>query len=103
MVRNATISIRVEPALKDALEEQATKDGRTLAAYVERVLILHSQWPVWRLKDCQPINSKRYGARVALPIAEGWPVAEITAPHAKMLGEQLTTAAKIASRMPLTE
>jgi predicted HicB family RNase H-like nuclease len=41
MARTAAISVRVEPALKEALEAAAKKDDRTLAQYVERVLIAH--------------------------------------------------------------
>lgn len=103
MAKTAAISIRVEPAFKEALEEEARKDGRTLASYVERVLALHHQMPAWKLRDCQPINRRKGGARVALPIAEGWPVAELTAAHAEALGEQLIGAAKIANKIPPAE
>lgn len=41
MVRTAALSIRVEPAVKEALEQAAKEDGRTLAGYIERVLIAH--------------------------------------------------------------
>ncbi len=41
MPKTAAISVRVEPALKEALEEAARRDERTLAQYVERVLAAH--------------------------------------------------------------
>jgi predicted DNA-binding protein len=41
LVRNAAIGIRVKPELKTALEKAAKDDGRTVASYVERILISH--------------------------------------------------------------
>ncbi|MEA2835257.1 MAG: hypothetical protein QOG66_3459 [Methylobacteriaceae bacterium] len=41
MTRTAAISVRVEPDLKTSLEKLATEDDRTLAQYVERVLVAH--------------------------------------------------------------
>ena len=41
MVRSAAIGIRVEPAIKEALERAAKEDGRTVASYLERVIIAH--------------------------------------------------------------
>ena len=41
MARTAPISLRVEDGTKAALEAAAKADGRTLAAYVERVLLMH--------------------------------------------------------------
>ena len=41
MARSAPISLRVEPALKAALEKAAEADRRTLAAYIEIVLSEH--------------------------------------------------------------
>lgn len=41
MAKTAAISVRVEPALKEALEAAAKADDRTLAQYVERVLSAH--------------------------------------------------------------
>jgi hypothetical protein len=41
MSRTAAISVRVEPDLKAALEKLASDDARTLAQYVERVLVVH--------------------------------------------------------------
>jgi hypothetical protein len=37
---------------------------------------------------------------VALPIAEGWPSAVLSAEHAEALGEQLISLAQIAREMP---
>jgi len=41
MARSAAIGIRVEPELKEKLEQLAEKDGRTLANYIERILVQH--------------------------------------------------------------
>ena len=41
MAKTAAISVRVEPSLKEALEAAARADDRTLAQYVERVLVAH--------------------------------------------------------------
>ncbi|GLK71274.1 hypothetical protein GCM10017643_13890 [Ancylobacter dichloromethanicus] len=41
MARTAAISLRVEPAVKEALEAAAKADERTMAQYVERLLIAH--------------------------------------------------------------
>ncbi len=38
MAKNAVISIRTDPALKDALEGAAEWDSRTLAGLVEKIL-----------------------------------------------------------------
>lgn len=41
MVRSAAIGIRVEPEIKAALEKVAKEDGRTVASYLERLIIAH--------------------------------------------------------------
>ena len=41
MAKTAAISVRVEPALKAAIEAAAKADDRTLAQYVERVRLAH--------------------------------------------------------------
>ncbi|WEK03262.1 MAG: hypothetical protein P0Y65_13785 [Candidatus Devosia phytovorans] len=41
MVRSAALSVRVEPAVKEQLEKAAKNDGRTLAAYIERIIVKH--------------------------------------------------------------
>lgn len=41
MVRTAAIGIRVEPELKAVLEKAAKEDGRTVASYIERILVAH--------------------------------------------------------------
>ena len=41
MTRTAAISVRVEPALKAALEKAAAADRRSLASYVENILVDH--------------------------------------------------------------
>ena len=37
--RCATLSVRVTPSLKSAVEHAATADGRTVSQFVERVLV----------------------------------------------------------------
>ncbi len=39
MARTASIGIRVEPAVKDALDAAAKADRRSTASYVEKLLI----------------------------------------------------------------
>lgn len=39
MARTASIGIRVEPTVKDALENAAKADRRTVAAYVEMLIV----------------------------------------------------------------
>jgi hypothetical protein len=41
MTKTAAISVRVDPKLKEALESAAKADDRTVAQYVERLLIAH--------------------------------------------------------------
>jgi predicted HicB family RNase H-like nuclease len=41
--RAARINIRATPALRDALVDLARRDGRSLSAYVERVLDDHAR------------------------------------------------------------
>jgi hypothetical protein len=41
MPRTAAVSLRVEPAVKQALEEAAYSDERTVAQYVERLILAH--------------------------------------------------------------
>jgi hypothetical protein len=103
MAKDAAISLRVEPELKAALEAEATKEGRALAAYVERVLRLHHVGPLWLLRDCQPLNRKGSGPQVGLTIADGWPAAILSASRAEELGHQLIAAAKLAKGLTPAE
>ena len=41
MARDAAISVRVEPDVKEALEAAAKEDGRTLSQFVERLMVAH--------------------------------------------------------------
>ncbi len=41
MAKTAALSFRIEPELKEALQQLATADDRTLANYIERVLKEH--------------------------------------------------------------
>lgn len=39
MARTASLGIRVEPAVKEALEQAAKEDRRTVASYVEKLIV----------------------------------------------------------------
>lgn len=39
MARTAAIGVRVEPAIKEAIEQAAAADHRTVASLVEKVLV----------------------------------------------------------------
>lgn len=39
MARTASIGIRVEPVVKEALETAAKADRRTVAAYIEKLIV----------------------------------------------------------------
>jgi hypothetical protein len=39
MARTASIGLRVEPAVKDAIEAAAKSDRRSVAAYIEKLII----------------------------------------------------------------
>lgn len=41
MARTASLGIRIEPEVKAALEQAAKADSRTVASYVELLLIQH--------------------------------------------------------------
>jgi antitoxin component of RelBE/YafQ-DinJ toxin-antitoxin module len=41
MARTAAITTRVEPPVKSAFKALAKEDGRTIAQYVERLLLAH--------------------------------------------------------------
>lgn len=41
MAKTASIGFRIEPELKEALQQLAVADDRTLANYIERVLKEH--------------------------------------------------------------
>lgn len=41
MVKDAAISVRVNPELKAKIEAVAKADGRTLSQYVERLIVAH--------------------------------------------------------------
>jgi hypothetical protein len=96
MAKTAAISVRVEPSLKAEIEMSARADGRSLGAYVERILVLHHLKRIWAL---QPVHRKNDGPRVALSVAEGWTTAVMKADDASALGHQLIETAKIARRL----
>jgi hypothetical protein len=103
MVKDAAISMRVEPSLKARLEAEAAKAGMTLAAYAERALDVHSRGPVWMLIYPDVLHSERAGTTtIVLPVANGWPVASLTLEHAEHLGKQLLGAVAAAKRIDTT-
>lgn len=102
-MKTAAISVRVSSDLKAEIEAAATREGRSLASYVERVLALHQMLPQWVLRDANPTHRKETGPRVSLPIAEGWPAVSMPANHAEDLGRQLIEAARIAKTLPPAE
>lgn len=103
MTKEAAISVRVDARLKAFLEQKAREEGRTLAAYVDRILQLLPQPPSWILRDAQPINRREGGPTVVLLIAEGWPSALMSADRAEALGKQLIGAAQLARKIPPAE
>jgi len=100
MVKDATISMRVEPSLKAQLEAAASEAGTTLAAYAERALEVHSRLPAWSLIYPELFHSERMGTTIKLQIADGWPVALLTVKHAENLGRQLLKAVAVAKHIP---
>lgn len=102
-MKTSAISVRVHPDLKAELDAQAKGEGRTLAGYVERILVLHLQPPAWKMRDPQAWHSHTGGPKVALPIAEGWPVCSLSPDRAEDLAQQLLHAARVAREMPPAE
>jgi len=43
MSKPLAISVRVSPEVKEGIEKVAKSDGRTVSAYVERLLVQHLQ------------------------------------------------------------
>ena len=99
MVKDAVISIRVEPDLKTHLEEVATKRGLTLAAYVAEILATHSQAPVWTLKEPEVVHTNRAGTNINLNVAKGWPTALLEPTHAERLSIELKEAVAAAKKL----
>jgi len=105
MVKDAAISIRVEPGLKTRLEAAASAEGVTLAAFAERVLEVHSRGgrlPTWQLIYPEVNHSAKSGTTIKLPVANGWPLALLPLEHAEMLGKQLLQAVAVAKRAMAT-
>jgi hypothetical protein len=63
--RSAPLGLRLTPPVKIALQRAATDDQRSLASYVERLLILPSS------------NRARTASRKALRMPEEWPIPRI--------------------------
>lgn len=99
MVKDAVISIRVEPGLKAHLEEVATKRGMTLAAYVAEILATHSQMPEWILREPEVVHTNRQGTNINLRVAKGWPTALLDPAHAERLSTELKEAAAAAKKL----
>jgi hypothetical protein len=102
-MKTAAISVRVSSDLKAEIEAAAKRDARSLASYVERVLTLYQMLPQWQLRDANPLHRKESGPSVSLSVAEGWPLAVISADHAEALGRQLIEAARIGKSLPPAE
>ncbi len=103
MPKTAAISLRVDTELKDKIEEEAKKQRRSIASFVEGVLISHVELPRWILADPQPIHREGDSPAVFLSVAEGWPGVVLPAEKAKALGEQLIATAKMATELPPAE
>jgi hypothetical protein len=99
MVKDAAISIRVEPSLKERLEQTAAEAGMTLAAYAERALDTHSAPPQWELKDPEVVHTARLGTAVKINIAAGWPVCLLDPQSAEKLGYDLLECARASKRL----
>jgi hypothetical protein len=99
MVKDAAISIRVEPSLKTRLEKAASASGVTLAAYVASILATHSQTPVWTLREPEVVHTNRTGTNIKLHVANGWPVALLSSKDAQRLGIELQEAAAAANKL----
>lgn len=41
MAKDAALSVRVTPVTKSAVQKAADEDGRSVASYVERLLVAH--------------------------------------------------------------
>lgn len=91
----ATIYIRVPSSLKKSVDEAAQREhvsGNVWAMRcVQRCLQLNEAPPIYLLKDPYPHTDKT-GTRIVLPIAEGMPVANLTAAAARRLANQLLAA-----------
>jgi len=101
LVKDAAISMRVEPELKARLEAAAAAEGISLAGFAERVLEVHSRGgslPTWMLIYPEVNHSAKTGTTIKLPVANGWPLALLPIEHAEMLGRQLLQAVDIAKR-----
>jgi HicB family len=99
VVKDAAISIRVEPSLKERLEAEAEKKGQTLAKYVEQALEVHSRPPRIVLKEPQITHSGRTGTRIVLDLADGWPVALLPLDHAEKLAKELQIVVATAKKL----
>jgi len=99
MVKDAAISVRVEPSLKESLEQEAARQRMTLAGYVEQILTVHSQPPSWAL-DCPEVaHTKKSGASIKLEVAAGWPVALLSPVHAEKLAMELLDCVAASKRL----
>jgi hypothetical protein len=99
MVRDAAISIRVDSELKERLEVEAERAGISLAKYVEQALEVHSQPPKLQLSDPEVVHSSRYGTRIKLDLAVGWPAALLPLDHAEKLAKDLRDAVATGKKL----
>jgi hypothetical protein len=103
MVKDAVISIRVEPSLKERLERIAGDRNLTMAAYAEQALNVHSLPPQWQLEEPEIFHTSKAGAAVKLNVAAGWPVCVMSPARAEKLALELLECARAAQRLTRPE
>jgi predicted transcriptional regulator len=103
MVKDAVISIRVEPSLKERLDKIAADKNSTLAAFAEQALNVHSMPPQWQLEEPEIFHTAKAGAAVKINVAEGWPVCVMSPARAEKLALDLLECARAAQRLTKTE
>ena len=69
MPKTAAVSIRVDDAVKKALEKAAADDHRAVASYVEKLLIEHLKAKSYLAATDSPAASRRSQAATALRAA----------------------------------
>jgi hypothetical protein len=99
MVKDAAISLRVEPSLKERLEKTASDKNMTLAAFAEQVLDVHSLPPQWQLTEPEIFHTAKLGAAVKLNVATGWPICILSPARAEKLALELLECARATKRL----
>lgn len=101
MVKNAALSIRIAPELKEQLEALADRAGISVASYVERSLKMQAAPPNWVLDRPELVHSILNGTVVKLDVAKGFPPALLAPEHAESLGRQLLHVVQVAAATPV--